>query len=134
MYCFIASLIKLSKENPIFHRRAAAYIRFLELTRSMQEASTLPALDPLEQRIFRVVARAGYDKARLSVRDLIGNRDLGSLATVHSRLKSMRAKGWIALADTEDGRRKQVELTEAALQLLDEVGARIVEAAQENVA
>jgi DNA-binding MarR family transcriptional regulator len=59
-------------------------------------------------------------------------QDLGAPGTLHSKLRSMREKGWITLADTEDTRRKQVELTETALQFLDEVGARIVEAAQRN--
>lgn len=88
----------------------------------------MPALDPLEQRMLRIVARAGYDKSRLSVRDLMAIHDLGAPATIHCRLKSMQEKGWIMLADTEDARRKQVELTELALRILDEVGARIAEA------
>jgi DNA-binding MarR family transcriptional regulator len=78
--------------------------------------------------MLRIVARAGYDQSRLSVRDLMGNHDLGAPATIHSRLKSMQEKGWIMLADTEDARRKQVELTELALRILDEVGTRIEEA------
>jgi hypothetical protein len=33
----------------------------------------------------------------------------------------MRAKGWIMLCDTDDTRRKQVELTPAALQHFDKL-------------
>lgn len=117
---------------PTLRRSAAAYISFLEIADLIQVDSTLPALDPLEERIFRVVARAGYEKSRLSVRDLMALRDLGSRVTLHSRLKSMQKKGWIALADTEDGRRKQVELTEAALRFLDMIGARMLEVADRN--
>jgi SOS-response transcriptional repressor LexA len=78
--------------------------------------------------MLRIVARAGYEKTRLSVRDLMATHDLGSPVTIHSRLKSMQEKGWIMLVDTEDARRKQIELTEPALRILDEVGARIQEA------
>ncbi|MBK4738512.1 helix-turn-helix domain-containing protein [Noviherbaspirillum pedocola] len=106
-------------------RQDATYISFPEILSSVLENSALPALGPFEQRILRTVARAGYDKSRLSVRDLMAMRELGAAATIHSRLKSMQKKGWISLADTEDARRKQVVLTEPALRILDEVGTRI---------
>jgi DNA-binding MarR family transcriptional regulator len=61
------------------------------------------------------VARASTDNQRLSVRDMLGNAELGAPATIHARLKSMREKGWIMLVDTEDARRKQVALTDDAL-------------------
>ena len=46
---------------------------------------------------------------------MMAKDELGAPATIHGRLKSMREKGWIMLADTEDARRKQVELTDDAL-------------------
>jgi DNA-binding MarR family transcriptional regulator len=46
------------------------------------------------------------------VRDMMAKEELGAPATIHGRLKSMREKGWITLADTEDARRKQVALTQ----------------------
>jgi len=76
-----------------------------------------------------MVARAGQDEERLSVRDMMAKDELGSPATVHSRLKSMREKGWIVLADTEDTRRKQVELTQAALLHFDKLSKCLVQAA-----
>jgi hypothetical protein len=48
---------------------------------------------------------------------------------VHSRLKSMREKGWIVLNDTDDARRKQIALTQAALQHFDKLSSCLVEAA-----
>jgi DNA-binding MarR family transcriptional regulator len=42
---------------------------------------------------------------------MMAKEELGAPATIHGRLKSMREKGWITLADTEDARRKQVALT-----------------------
>jgi DNA-binding MarR family transcriptional regulator len=44
----------------------------------------------------------------------------------------MRKKGWIALADTEDTRRKQVELTPAALAHFDQLSNCLLKAAQET--
>lgn len=96
-------------------RSADIYLRFLHLAEAIRGLPSLPPLDPLEERILTLVARAMHAEERLSVRDMMAKEALGAPATVHGRLKSMREKGWIILADTEDIRRKQIELTQAAL-------------------
>ena len=116
----------MKKQN----RPADIYLRFLQLAEAIRGLPTLPSLDPLEERILSLVARAGKDKERLSVRDMMAKAELGSPATVHNRLKSMRKKGWIMLSDTEDSRRKQIELTQAALQHFDKLSQCLVEAAK----
>ncbi len=95
---------------------ADIYLRFLQLCEEAKAPRTLPPLDPLEERILGLVARARREQQRLSVRDMMARDELGAPATIHGRLKSMREKGWITLADTEDARRKQVEPTRAAMQ------------------
>jgi DNA-binding MarR family transcriptional regulator len=102
-------------------RPADIYLRFLQLAEALRGLPTLPELDPLEERMLALVARARQENERLSVRDLMAKEQLGSPATVHNRLKSMREKGWIVLSDTEDSRRKQVDLTQAALQHFDKL-------------
>ena len=102
-------------------RPADIYLRFLQLTEALRGLPSLPELDPLEERILALVARARQDEQRLSVRDMMAKDELGSPATVHNRLKSMREKGWIMLSDTEDSRRKQIELTQAALLHFDKL-------------
>jgi hypothetical protein len=47
---------------------------------------------------------------------------------LHGRLKSMREKGWILLAETEDARRKQLELSQAALLHFDKLSKCMVTA------
>jgi DNA-binding MarR family transcriptional regulator len=96
-------------------RPADIYVRFLQLTEALRGLPSLPELDPLEERILALIVRAGQTDHRLAVRDVMGSAELGAPATVHNRLKSMRQKGWIMLVDTEDARRKRVELTQAAL-------------------
>ena len=100
-------------------RPADIYLRFLQLTEAIRGLPTLPELDPLEERILTIVARAqfvlGHHVAHGQALLLL----LGAPATVHARLKSMREKGWIMLSDTADARRKQIELTQAALQHFD---------------
>ena len=111
-------------------RPAEIFLRFLQLSEAVRGLPSLPELDPLEERMLMLVARAGQENERLSVRDMMAKHELGAPATVHTRLKSMREKGWIMLTDTEDSRRKQVELTQAALQYFDRLSQCMVKAAR----
>lgn len=103
------------------------YLRFLQLAEAIRG---LPALDPLEERILARIARTGQQGERLCVRDMLAQEEFGAPATIHNRLKSMRSKGWIALADTEDTRRKQIELTQPALDHFARLSRLMVKAAK----
>lgn len=111
-------------------RPADIYLRFLQLAEAVRGLPALPPLEPLEERILELVAFARQRQERLSVKDLMGKRELGSPAMLHGRLKSMREKGWILLAETEDARRKQLELSQAALQHFDKLSKCLLKAAQ----
>jgi len=111
-------------------RPADIYLRFLHLAEAIRRLPSLPPLDPLEERILSLIARARKSQERLSVRDMMAKQEFGAPATVHARLKSMREKGWIVLNDTEDARRKQVDLSGAALQHFDRLSGCLVQAAQ----
>jgi len=113
-------------------RPADIYLRFLQLADALRGLPSLPPLDPLEERILAIVAKASREEERLSVRDMMGKKELGAPATVHSRLTSMREKGWLILSDTEDARRKQVELTQAALLYFDKLSNCMVQAAKQG--
>jgi hypothetical protein len=111
-------------------RPADTYLRFLQLTEALPGLPSLQSLDPLEERILGVVARATQAKERLSVRDMIAHAELGSPVTLHSRVSAMREKGWIVLSDTSDPRRKQIELTPAAMRYFDKLGKACARAAK----
>ena len=110
------------------NRPAEVYLRFLQLSEAIRDLPSLPPLDPLEERILGFVARAGQREERLCVRDMMAKEELGAPATIHNRLKSMREKGWIQLADTEDARRKQIELTQPALRHFDRLSRAMIKA------
>ena len=111
-------------------RPADIYLRFLQLAEALRGLPSLPALDPLEEKILELVARMAQANERLSVREMMARSELGSPATLHARLKSMREKGWLTLADTEDTRRKQIELTPAALKHFDKLAEAFARAAK----
>lgn len=113
-------------------RPADIYLRFLRLAESIKGLPTLQALDPLEERILGLIATTNDAKERLSVRDMIAQSEFGSPTMLHRRLKSMRAKGWITLSDTEDARRKQLALTPAALKHFDSLSHCLLQAVQKG--
>ena len=112
-------------------RPADIYLRFLQLANALRGLPSLSSLDPLEDRILAFIARAGQEQQRLSVRDLMAQSEFGSPAMLHTRLKSMREKGWIVLSDTDDSRRKQVELSQAAWLHFDKLSKCLVQAASD---
>lgn len=102
-------------------KSTSTYLRFLHLAKAIKDVPLLPGLEPLEEKMLEIIADAYVTKSRLSVKDLINKSELGSPAMLHGRLHSMREKGWIALAPTEDARRKQLELTPASLQYFEKL-------------
>jgi DNA-binding MarR family transcriptional regulator len=102
-------------------KTVSAYLRFLHLAKAIKAIPLLPGLEPIEEKILEIVADAHILKARLSVKDLMNKSELGSPAMLHGRLQSLREKGWIDLAPTEDARRKQLELTPASLQYFEKL-------------
>ena len=107
-----------------------AYLDFLCLRRSLREATSLPALDPLEERLVEMIALASEPGQRFSVSELINIQELGSPTTLHTRLTSLRAKGWIQLAYTEDARRRQLQLTADGLSYMDKLAKCMMKALQ----
>lgn len=73
-------------------RPSDIYFRFLQLTETVRGQPALVALEPLEGRILEFIVYARQNKERMSVKDLMGKRELGSPAMLHGRLKSMREK------------------------------------------
>lgn len=59
-------------------------MRFLRLTDALRGLPALPSLDPLEERILTLIARASQEQRRLSVRDVMAVDSIGSPATLHA--------------------------------------------------
>ena len=108
--------------------KADAYLQFMSARLALRERAGLPELDPLEERVIEMVALASKPGERLSVTDVITTAELGSPTTLHGRLKSLRSKGLIELAYTDDVSRRQLQLTTAGMSYLDTLSKCMVTA------
>ncbi len=111
-------------------RAAEVYLRYVQLSEGVRERPAPKPLDPVEERILMVVASAHQRQVRLSVKDLMAMRALGSPAMLHNRIKVMVQKGWIYLADTTDARRKQLSLTAMALRYYERLARCMMKAVE----
>jgi len=105
------------------------FMKFMQLVRVVESASPLDALDPIENRLLRIIALSNSNNERLSVKDLMNNSGLASPATTHKYIHAMVAKDWIELAPTEDQLRKQIQLTARAWRHFDKIGRAALQAA-----
>ena len=91
------------------------YFRFLELVNLIADIKPSIALDKFEILLLDHIALALSQNADLFVKDLITLNTIGSLATLHSRLKNLVVRGYICLiVDDQDSRKKHVVLTAKA--------------------
>jgi len=92
-----------------------SYFRFLELVNLIADIKPSIALDKFEILLLDHIALALSQNTDLFVKDLICLSEIGSLATLHNRLKNLVVQGYIRLiADDQDSRKKHVVLTAKA--------------------
>ena len=80
---------------------SSAYTRFLRLVQAVRELPTFPMLDPLEERLLNQLASKWHEGAKITVLQAMEMSADASAATVHRRLKTLRQKGMLTLADHE---------------------------------
>lgn len=101
------------------------YMRFLELTKVLEKSSSLPLLEPVEKKMLELIAIANFKKERLSVKDMMAKSEIASPATMHKNIHTMVDKGWIYLEDTEDTRRRQLQLTAESFRYFSKLGLAV---------
>ena len=113
-------------------KHASIYLRFIQLVNALESAQSLSGLEPIERTLLNIITLANVNQERLSVKDLMAYSEVASPATMHKHIHTMVDKGWIHLAPTEDARRKQIMLTQAAMRHFDKVGVALTKAANEK--
>jgi DNA-binding MarR family transcriptional regulator len=92
-----------------------SYFRFLELFNLIADIKPRINLDKVEILLLDHIALALSQNTDLFVKDLICLSEIGSLATLHNRIKNLVVRGYIRLvADDQDNRKKHVVLTAKA--------------------
>lgn len=109
-------------------KHSAIYLRFIQLVKALESVQVLPALEPIEHKLLEIIAIATIKQQRLSVKDLMGDSEVASPATIHKHIHAMVDKGWIYLAPTKDARRKQLMLTEATMRHFDKLSVAMTKA------
>jgi len=100
-----------------------AYLKFLNLVKTIRELPTFPTLDAVEQQLLDRFAVVWHTGKQISVLEAMNLTDHVSPSTVHRRLKTLRHKGMIHLVnDAADSRTKYVMPTELATQYFDQMG------------
>jgi len=97
------------------------YLEFLISQRLLRQKK-YDYITPKDEQLLMIVALAYAKKTRLSVIDLLENRDMDSHAAVHKRIQKLRQLNMIEYERTEDRRRYQVNPTEKLLRYFDQLG------------
>ena len=88
-----------------------SYFQYLELFNLIADIKPRIALDKIEILLLDHIALALSQNNDLLVKDLICLSEIGSLATIHNRIKNLVVRGYIRLiADDQDNRKKHVVL------------------------
>ncbi len=101
------------------------YMQFLELEKNIDKRNSLSLLNPEEKSILKHIALSNVRNERLGIKDMMFKSNFYSPSHMHIKIHSLVNKGWIYLQETEDGRRKQLQLTLEALKYFDKLGLAI---------
>jgi hypothetical protein len=101
--------------------KSPAYIRFLNLIDVLDRINPGKKLDATEESLLDKIVLSAHQGQVVLVGDLISLSEFGSQATLHGRLKNLRAMGLIDMAAEEDGRKKHVVPTKLAMKRYEEL-------------
>lgn len=128
LYARIYLLEKL--ELKMSSAKSSCYIRFLNLIDALDRMSPGKKLDSIEESLLDKIVLCANAEQSILVGDLISLSELGSQATLHGRLKNLSAMGYVKMVANEDGRKKEVVPTKAALKRYEEISKCLEKAAK----
>ena len=110
--------------------KSPSYIRFLNLLDALDRINPSKKLDSIEESLLDKIVNCSYLKESVLDGDLISLAELGSQATLHGRLKNLSAVGYIKMASSTDGRKKEVLPTKLAIKRYEEISKCLEKAAK----
>lgn len=105
---------------------ASAYMRFLQLARSVQQLPDGPNLDANEKALLEEIALSSFEDRVMTVREAIGLNHLGSPATLHKRITRLRQKNLLkTFSQPEDKRAKYLIPTDQTIVMFGDFGKKM---------
>ena len=105
---------------------ANAYMRFLQLAKSVQELPDGPQLDANEKALLEEIALRWFENRVMTVREAIGLTHLGSPATLHKRITRLRQKDLLkTFNQPEDKRAKYLNPTDKTIAMFRDFGKKM---------
>ena len=112
-----------------------AYMRFLQLAKSVQALPDGPNLDANEKALLEEIALSWFENRVMTVREAIGLTHLGSPATLHKRITRLREKDMLSTLNLEGDRRAKFLIpTERTLTYFNHLGQSMEQAHQSQLA
>ena len=112
-------------------KHSTVYLRFLNLMQAIRELPSFPQVDPVEERLLNALAAIWHRGNQITVLEAMALPVDVSPTTLHRRLKSLRAKGLLALeTDATDTRIKYVVATPRTTEYFSALGRCLDEAQQ----
>jgi hypothetical protein len=105
---------------------ANAYMRFLQLAKSVQALPDGPNLDANEKALLEEIALSWFENRVMTVREAIGLTHLGSPATLHKRITRLRQKDLLkTFNQPEDKRAKYLSPTDQTIAMFRDFGKKM---------
>lgn len=105
---------------------ANAYMRFLKLSKAIQQLPDAPLLDANENALLEEIALRWFEKSPMTVREAISLAHLGSPATLHKRITRLRQRDLLLTFNQPDDKRAKYLLpSEKTLAMFADLGKKM---------
>lgn len=104
----------------------SAYLRFLQLAKTIQKLPDAPLMDANEKALLEEIALRWFENRPMTVREAIGLDQLGSPATLHKRITRLRSRDLLETFNQPDDKRAKFLIpTEKTLTMFNDFGKKM---------
>ena len=105
---------------------ANAYLRFLQLAKTIQKLPDGPLLDANEKALLEEIVLNWFEKNPMTVREAINLSALGSPATLHKRITRLRQRDFLVAFNQQDDKRAKFLIpTQKTLSMFGDFGKKM---------
>jgi len=105
---------------------ANAYLRFLQLAKTIQKLPDGSLLDANEKALLEEVVLNWFEKKTMTVREAINLSALGSPATLHKRITRLRQRDFLVAFNQQDDKRAKFLIpTQKTLSMFGDFGKKM---------